>query len=46
MFSEPVAEDGGEPVGVLHVGQMSAVGDQDQPSVGQPVDRGLGMVGG
>ena len=46
VFGEPVAEHGGEPVGLLDVGEVPAVGEHRQPPVGQQVHRGLGLVGG
>ena len=46
VFGEPVAEHGGEPVGLLDVGEVPAVGEHREPPGGQQVHRGLGLVGG
>jgi hypothetical protein len=43
---EPAAEHGGEAVGVLDVGQVSAVGEHRQPTVGQAPHRGAGLLDG
>lgn len=46
VLGEQLAEHGGEPVGALHMGQVSAIGEQRQPPCGQAVHRGLSLVGG
>ncbi len=46
VLGKPLAQDGGEPGGALDVGQVSAVGEQREPPVGQAVHGGLGLGGG
>ena len=45
-LGQPVVEHGREVLGVLDVGQVSAVGKQCQLPVGEKVDRGPGVVRG
>ena len=45
-LGQPVVEHGSEVLGVLDVGQVSAVGKQCQLPVGEKVDRGPGVVRG
>ena len=46
VLGEELAQHGGELVGALHVGQVSAIGEQRQPTCGQAVHRSLSLVDG